>query len=325
MNVSVIVPVYNVSEYIERCLQSVLQQTYTDFECIMVDDCTPDDSIAKAHRLVDSYHGPITFRFLSHNRNRGLSAARNTGTEAAQGKYIYYLDSDDEITGNCLALLVKETEFHPEVELVQGGVTAIPYNKWYDLEYYQHPCYKESNKWVRYNFFKYGEVLPVNAWNKLVRKDFLTRNHLTFEEGLIHEDELWTLRMVKVLSRISIIGQPTYIHYATGNSIMSTTSKQRSAKNIMYTVRTAFHELDEPYKELQLYKYLWILLDRLEYGYNTSVGFLAAMASLQALLCCGHRKLALQCLKHYHSVYHHKGQSPYHLKENIANRWEKET
>lgn len=325
MKVSIIIPVYNVSEYIERCLNSVIAQTYTDLECIIVDDCTPDDSIEKCERLITQYNGLIEFRILHHEHNRGLSAARNTGTEAARGEYIYYLDSDDEITPNCIEVLEKETEKHPEVEVVQGGSTAIPYNKWYDLSYYKHPCYIESNDWIRYNFFKCGEIFPVTAWNKLIRKECLTNNHISFKEGLIHEDELWTLNLVKVISRISIVGEYTYLHYATSNSIMSSTGKQFSAKNVMCILSIAFRDLDNPYKELQLYKYLWLLLDRIDWGYNTKEGLRAVLASIPAILRCGKKKLALKCIIHYLHVYTHQGHSCDAFKENIVARWEIET
>ena len=155
--VSIIIPVYKVEPYIERCVQSVMAQTYTDIECILVDDCSPDQSIAICERMLIEYHGPITFQILHHEQNRGLSAARNTGTNAANSDYIFYLDSDDEITHDCISLLVKETERHPGVELVQGGIKAIPYDDFFNLSYYQQPGYYVGNDWIRFHFFKAGK------------------------------------------------------------------------------------------------------------------------------------------------------------------------
>ena len=90
ITISVIIPIYNVSDYVERCVKSVMGQTFQDFECILVDDASPDDSILRCERLIADYHGSIRFRILHHEHNRGLSAARNTGTEAATGDYILY-------------------------------------------------------------------------------------------------------------------------------------------------------------------------------------------------------------------------------------------
>ncbi len=295
--VSIIIPVYKVEPYIERCVRSVMVQTYADIECILVDDCSPDNSMAICERMITEYHGPIIFKILHHEHNRGLSAARNTGTDAAMGEYIFFLDSDDEITPNCISLLVQETRLHPEVELVQGGVKTIPYDSWFDLSYYQHPCFIDENAWIRYNFFKSGEELPVMAWNKLIRKDFLSSNNISFKEGLIHEDELWTLQLVKKLKKTAIIGDSTYIYYKTGASIMSTTSRQRSARNMLYICRVALRELDEPYKELQLYKYLCILFDRIEYIYKSNEAFLCTISAAAASFRCKHYKLALKMIK----------------------------
>ena len=93
--VTIVIPVYQVSEYVERCVCSVMAQSYPYLECIIVDDATQDDSIVKCEQLIAAYKGPIRFRILHHGQNRGLSAARNTGTKVATGDYLYYLDSDD--------------------------------------------------------------------------------------------------------------------------------------------------------------------------------------------------------------------------------------
>lgn len=121
MRVSVIIPVYNVEPYIAACIQTVMRQTYQgELECILVDDCGTDNSMEIAEKLISDYQGPIEFRILHHEHNRGLSAARNTGTAASKGDYIYFLDSDDEISPNCIELMANVVLKHPQVEVVQG-------------------------------------------------------------------------------------------------------------------------------------------------------------------------------------------------------------
>ena len=79
-DITVIIPVYKVEKFIERCLCSVMKQTYKKaFECILVNDCTPDNSMSIVQRIIDGYQGNISFRVINHEKNRGLSAARNTG------------------------------------------------------------------------------------------------------------------------------------------------------------------------------------------------------------------------------------------------------
>ena len=90
-SISIIVPVYNVEPYVEECIHSVMRQTYTGpMECIVVDDCGTDNSMAVVEGLIANYKGPISFKVLHHKHNRGLSAARNTGMDAATGDYYFF-------------------------------------------------------------------------------------------------------------------------------------------------------------------------------------------------------------------------------------------
>ena len=118
--VSIIVPVYNVSEYIERCIYSIISQTYSNIECIIVDDVTPDDSIEKCEKIISTYNGKIEFRIIRREENGGLSAARNTGTIASRGDYLFYIDSDDDISSDCIEKMVSFVSDDESIEMVQG-------------------------------------------------------------------------------------------------------------------------------------------------------------------------------------------------------------
>ena len=111
VSVSIIIPVYQVEAYIEDCLRSVINQTYTgSLECVVVDDCGSDRSMELALGMIAAYTGPIRFEVVRFERNRGLSAARNAGLEHATGDYVFFLDSDDEISENCIELLASRVE-----------------------------------------------------------------------------------------------------------------------------------------------------------------------------------------------------------------------
>ena len=121
-SISIIIPVYNVEKYIVKCLQSVASQTLTKgIECIIVDDLGSDNSIQLALDFINNYEGDISFSIIHRKQNGGLSAARNTGIEAATKKYLYFLDSDDEITPDCTELMWGLIDKHGEVDLVQGS------------------------------------------------------------------------------------------------------------------------------------------------------------------------------------------------------------
>jgi len=205
-----------------------MRQTYQGaMECLIVDDCGTDDSIAIAERLIASYEGPIAFQILHHERNRGLSAARNTGTLAAKGDYLYYLDSDDEITEDCIALLMGKAEEYPEAELVQGnscchtltGETVV-FVKQYAL------AVASSNNEVRECYYK---QMNVNVWNKLIRRDFLIDHYLFNKEGIIYEDLLWFFYLLKYLNKVCFVSTVTYHWRNRPHSITTGTEKASRA------------------------------------------------------------------------------------------------
>lgn len=235
MKVSIIIPVFNVSEYIERCIKSVMNP-YSDIECLIVDDATLDDSIEKCERLIVEYKGPIKFSILHHQKNRGLSAARNTGTAAATGEYIYYLDSDDEITPDCIAKLLKVMIEDCTIELVQGN--HIEENKGREKIYYKNAlplvisCYHDLYE----QYFKYHHICAA-VWNKLIRKSFIDTYHLYFKEGLLYEDRQWLFYAQKYLNRMHISEEITYHYHIRPNSI-TTSGKQYNCWFVLFVLLT---------------------------------------------------------------------------------------
>ncbi|MCW0484119.1 glycosyltransferase family 2 protein [Gaoshiqia sediminis] len=229
MKVSIIVPVYKVEEYIQRCFDSIKNQTYTTIECIFVDDCSPDNCYEILKQQIAEYSGWIDFKILRHEQNKGLSGARNTGTLAATGEYIYYLDSDDEITPDCIDTLVKLARKYPGVEMVQGNTKTIPQPEvdWRNIKSKGFPEYVADHLWIKKHCFSEPRI-PVNAWNKLIKIDFLIENKLIFKEGIIHEDEHWMFFVSKYLHRITFSKNYGYLHYIVPGSIMQTGSDNKS-------------------------------------------------------------------------------------------------
>lgn len=251
MRVSIIIPVYNVSDYVERCLNSVMAQTYTDLECIIVDDCTPDDSIKKCERMIAQYDGPIEFKILHHKHNRGLSAARNTGTASASGDYLYYLDSDDFILSDCIETLIKEIDEYPNTEMVCGR--SEPADKVFATNQYVRLT---NNRAIRLQYLSQQQAFPIPAWNKLVRRDFILKNNLFFKEGIIHEDVLWTFHVIQKLTSVSLLPQTTYHYFQREQSIVYATPTVRRANSMMYILYEIAKTADEPFFLLTIYKFL---------------------------------------------------------------------
>jgi len=226
--ISIVIPIYNVEEYIAECLQSVMRQTYKgEIECILVDDCGKDNSIFVAEKLITDYKGPIAFRILHHERNRGLSAARNTGTDAATGDYIYYLDSDDYISDDCLEVLAEPLKDR-EYDMVVGDYKAFG-GEWNaaQLDYKEGAVVnkQEISEALYYKF------IYVMAWNKLLSLQLQRKNNIRFIEGILHEDEPWTFELSTILSSIYVVDIKTYYYRIRTDSIVGKCKSKEKANH----------------------------------------------------------------------------------------------
>ena len=223
MKISIIVPVYNVEQYISECFDSIAVQTYKgEIECIFVDDCGQDKSVEILEKMIADYQGGISFSIIHHEHNKGLSGARNTGIRHAQGDYLYFIDSDDSITPDCIEKLVALAEKYPGVEVVQGSTKSK--QEWLQLAKKHFPEYSDNFKWIRKTMLLRFSI-PMTAWNKLVRKDLIVKNGLYFEEGLIHEDEIWNFMLAKHAHSIAFCCDITYIYRENPNGIIGQTKE----------------------------------------------------------------------------------------------------
>lgn len=231
MKVSIIIPTYNVEAYIIDCLESITLQTFRGtLECIIVDDCGTDDSIALAESFIQHYQGNINFRILHREKNGGLSAARNSGLNEAKGEYVYFLDSDDYISPDCIESLVEVAKHFPKVEIVQGGIVNTKGTIIYDSTRFKTPQLLEDRKDI-YSKLVFGE-LPVSSWNKLIRRDFLKENSIDFYEGVIHEDVDFLYKLAAHVTSFALCPVITYCYRVQREgSILSTTNDDRSTQS----------------------------------------------------------------------------------------------
>jgi len=239
-SISIIIPVYNVAEYIAECIQSVMRQTYEGaIECIVVDDCSPDNSMTIIEQIINEYNGSISFSVLHHDRNRGLSAARNTGMKEAKGDYIYFLDSDDYISYDCIEKLVSPLQKR-DYDMVIGD-----YETFGD---YQVPSLLfEKQNVIIGNANIFHELaerqIPVIACNKLYNLAFLKSINADFIEGQLHEDDLWTYKICLCATKIAIQKQVTYFYRQRNNSIVYD-SKIKSKQRFESVYKTVDYILD---------------------------------------------------------------------------------
>lgn len=222
--VSIIIPVYQVSDYIERCLESVISQTYSNIECILVNDATKDDSIDKCEKLIAEYEGSIHFSIINHQRNRGLSAARNTGIDASTGDYLYFLDSDDYIAPNCIEIMVSIVKEDDSIEMVQGNYLKINGD--------DEVLGKSENVLISTNdkareYFLNKRIINELVWNKLLKRSFIVDNALYNKEGIVHEDLLWMSHFIKFLKNAVLFKDVTYYYWIRPGSIVTGSTQKK--------------------------------------------------------------------------------------------------
>ena len=210
--ISIVMPAYNVETYIPRSIESVLNQTYKEFELIIVDDGSPD----RSGNIAEEYARRDAKICVIHQANGGLSDARNTGMKVARGKYILFVDSDDYIDESLLENVVHVAEKEAaDVTIFGYFIDRISVGK-KKLER-QDIC-------ANYGIYKYEDLKNIQidskllqmvgyAWNKLYNMQFLRKNKCTFTKGLsVVEDIVFNLSVLSKLNKLIILDKPLY-HY----------------------------------------------------------------------------------------------------------------
>ncbi len=262
IQISIVIPIYNAGYFITRCFESVSKQNYKNIECLFIDDCSPDSSNDILQEMISAYKGPIQFSIVKHEKNKGLSGARNTGTRLANGDYIYYLDSDDDITPNCIHSLVDIALKYENVDIVQGATNTIPPltgRDWRDIRGNSFPIFSNDRTWIRQHFFSKPNI-PVNAWNKLIRREFLLENNLFFKEGLVHEDEHWMFFVAKKIESIAFCEQVYYNHYIVPGSIIQSGNIHKRLDSMLTVVSEMANNIDTDLPAVQR-RYIYKLIN----------------------------------------------------------------
>ncbi len=179
--VSIIVPVYNVEKYIRRCLDSIVAQTFTDWECILVDDGTPDNS----GKICDEYAANDSRFVVIHKENGGVSSARNAGLDVANGEWITFVDADDWIEPETYEVAYK-TAIEKDVDLVQ-------WNSWSVDENGNKKVFNDAGK-LKEGFFRLEDCCTYfhgSMWNKIVSAKLFCSTPIRFDEDIVHcEDRI---------------------------------------------------------------------------------------------------------------------------------------
>lgn len=223
--ISIIIPVFNVEKYLTTCVNSVLKQTYQNFEIILVDDGSTDNS----PNLCDEFKNIDNRIKVIHKSNDGLYSARNCGMEIAKGEYYYFLDSDDTIKESCLETLVtKAKEDNADitigrfVDVTEQG-KQIPRKKIDKLKLNNEELNDTTEKFRCF----FGNSYAINACNKLYKVDFIAKYKILFEPNheIFAEDFLFNLKLFVFEPLVSICNDAIYYYYKREGSIINSYKK----------------------------------------------------------------------------------------------------
>lgn len=241
--ISVIIPVYKVEEYLNRCVDSVINQTYKDFEIILVDDGSPDN----CGKICDEYAAKYDFITVIHKKNGGLSDARNAGLDVAKGGYVTFVDSDDYIHPEYLKILITEAEKH------NADIAVCKYQKCSDIKAvfsdignYETQDFDSEAAICEFMNCKYGIDFIIACAKLYKRKIF---ENLRFPKGRIHEDNLTIWKCYLDIKNIVYLSAKLYYYYTINSN--SITNQSFSLKSLDYLI--SWDELYEHFKGHKLH------------------------------------------------------------------------
>lgn len=229
---SIILPIYNVEKYLHKCVDSILGQSYSDFELILVNDGSTDNS----PNICDEYAAKDLRVKTIHKPNGGLSDARNIGLREATRKYVFFIDSDDYLIDSYVLQKIVD------VLETTTDVLMFKFQKYYEST--QKMCtppfsfiptekYSSTVDWLLQ--LNNIDAFYCSAWSKVVRREILVNNNILFEKGLLGEDNDWYYGVIQCAKRFSYIDEPFIVYRQRSNSITSST-KLKNLTDLIYII-----------------------------------------------------------------------------------------
>jgi len=256
---SVIIPVYQVEQYLNECVDSVLNQDFNDFEIILVNDASPDG----CGKICDEYaNKDKRIKAIHHSENLGLSVARNTGINAAIGKFLLFLDSDDFFCYGNLYAIFYTLQKNPDVDIVFLSMSKCTLGKEFSsIKIWKKPLEIDfkgmNNNEILSRYFK-SDLYNPSASSKLVRKNLIIENNIYFRKGIISEDLPWTYELLLRSNSYLVCEADHCVYRARLGSISRSKDKCRNIPDLVnFILEWAKYCEDKSNKNSDIY--LWQL------------------------------------------------------------------
>ena len=231
--ISIVIPMFNAEKYIGECLESLLAQTFQDFEVIIVDDCSTDNSVAVVKNYAPKFNGRLKLSRLEKNTGNGV-AGRNKGLNLSRGEYIFNMDNDDLLTLTALTeLYTLAKNFDADVVYCEKYFVAradlseiVIHSEQRGGSFVEQPTLETENLAERVEKILQRDFW-VTPWNKLVRRDLLIENEILFPPCIISDDDIWTYEIVFCAKKFLRVPNIVYINRRAEDSI---TRAEKSAR-----------------------------------------------------------------------------------------------
>ena len=216
-DVTIGIPVYQAEGFIKKTMDSALAQTYTSIEFLIIDDGCSDQSIEIIRQLQTSHLRGRDIRIISHQENLGVSQARNHIIDEARGDYLYFLDSDDIIPPNTIALLMENAEKY-DAEIAIGSYEKIGLNGERSVYQYPNAVYKTNEEFANFAYRRYFGI-QASACNYLVKTSLIRNYQLRSYNAKFWEDTVFTLELVTYIERAVLLSNITYSYLCREKSL----------------------------------------------------------------------------------------------------------
>lgn len=239
-DVTIGIPVYKSAAFIQRAMASALAQTYPSIELLLVDDAGGDGSLAIMQEIRQNHPRAAAIRIISHDKNQGVSASRNQIIEEAEGEYLYFMDSDDVIAENAIALLMQAVRQY-EAEIAFGSYEKIELSG--ERTVYQYPSLQllGEDQLATFAYRKYGGI-QASACNFLVKTAVLRDHHHRFIAADYWEDLVFTFDLVTMVRRAVLLPDITYTYLCREDSLSHYHQRSQIAKDeVMGNIRAVEH------------------------------------------------------------------------------------
>lgn len=237
--VSVIVPIFNVEKYFERCICSLFQQTLIDVEYIFIDDASCDSSINILHKYIDAFPSKKV-TIVTHKYNQGLATARNSGLAVAIGEYIFNCDSDDWLENNALEDLYN---------LAKKTNADVTWCDWY-LSYGKRDRYMKEPKFTdAFDAIKgiLSGTMKYNVWNKLVRRSLYQDHNIHFPSGYNMGEDMTMIQIFAYARTVVYIPKALYHYNKVNNTAYSNTYSDKHLEDLAYNANNTIEFLEKKF------------------------------------------------------------------------------